>query len=362
MGSFAVSHVVTIALLVITVSASLNFLILKTQAYHIHISADTQMGSQKVHVGLISRIGGLAIFFALIGTWFILNFYGNLDPDNIADIMLTILICSLPAVFLGVAEDTTKSITPPIRLIGCCVTGLLGWFTGFRLYSVEILFIDNLLEITLISMIATIFVVAALANAMNMLDGLNGLSSGYAAMSFSVFAYVAFDNGDYQLGLTCVIFVSALLGFLIFNWPIGRIFLGDGGAYFLGIALAFIAMKIAIDIDWATQAFSLVVFAYPAWEITASISRRLLRGLPITHPEQGHLHALFFNKFKSATKVNATVANSLSSLSLLVIVAIMTIVSVIVMQQFVMLQGTKFIIVLFQFFIFWSISNYLKRT
>lgn len=361
MSGLLVSQILTISSLVFAVSVSLNFLIIKTQPLHIHLSADSQFGSQKIHHGFIPRIGGMAIFISLLICCLTIVLRDVQQLVSVADHALIMLLCSLPAFILGIAEDITKSIKPLIRLLACSFAGLLGWFAGFRLESVEILFIDNLLDITLVSLLATMFVVAALSNAMNMLDGLNGLSSGYATLAFLFLAYVAFISGDHTLGLICVIFSCAILGFFTFNWPFGKIFLGDGGAYFIGVIMAYIAMKMVQNIDWVTQAFILVIFVYPAWEITASISRRFIKKLPLTQPEQGHLHALLFNKVSASAKVKSSLANPLSALILLMIAATLTAISIFFMQYLAMPQGTKFYIVLVQFLIYSSISLYLKQ-
>ena len=338
----------------------LSLLVIYTSRWHGHWSSDTSEGVQKIHFGAIPRIGGLTIFLALFLSCS-LSFFA---PQNIIEPNLSMLVliisCSIPALFFGLFEDFSKNVKPIVRLAACCIAGVFGWFGGFQIGALGIANLDLILAYAPISFLVTILSVAALANAMNMLDGLNGLSSGTALIVLGVFAAICFYHDADGLGMICLIIFSAILGFFIFNWPFGRIFLGDGGAYMLGAIMAFIAMEMAATIDEVTQVTTLIILAYPAWEITNSVTRRILSKAALTAPDHDHLHARLYKLLRDNHKRPKRLANPIASMLLLAITAGLAIISALSLISFEFSAFTKFLIVFAEFFVYSLIFNGLK--
>jgi len=130
------------------------------------------------------------------------------------------------------------------------------------------------------------------ANAINIIDGFNGLASGAIALSFAAIGAMAWLSGDMPLAQVSMVVTAVVLGFWVVNFPLGKIFLGDGGAYVLGFWLAWLAVLLPrrnADLSpWA----GLLACVYPILEALFSIWRRTRRNLHPGHPDRLHLHSL----------------------------------------------------------------------
>ena len=338
-------------------SIVLCVIIIKTAPLHSHLSSDEDSGVQKIHKGVVPRIGGVGLWGGVFAAASML--YAQAHEASF--LVGMIILGSLPVFAAGLVEDITKAVSPLRRLIASGLSGGIGWFLGFQIGTVEIGFIDSWLGFAPISLAVTIIVVAALANAMNMMDGLNGLSAGYAITAFAIFGVMASIYGVLDIALICFVFAAALLGFFCFNWPLGKIFLGDGGAYFLGVCLAFVAMALAAATPDITQAFTLVILAYPAWEVSHSMARRLLQKTALTAPDHDHLHARLFHYWSVTRGKSALMANSLAGIILVLTIGLMTVLATVIMTIFVLPQGTKFLIVLAECAFLTRLFTYLRK-
>jgi UDP-GlcNAc:undecaprenyl-phosphate GlcNAc-1-phosphate transferase len=128
-----------------------------------------------------------------------------------------------------------------------------------------------------------------MTNLINLIDGVDGLASGICLMLMALLAYVGHQNGSFEL--TASGMAGALVGFLFFNFPPARIYLGDGGAYFLGFQIGFLSL---VGSHKGTVVAALVaplfVLALPIVDTSIAILRRGLRGLPIFRPDRRHIH------------------------------------------------------------------------
>lgn len=336
------------------ISAVMVFLVVASASWHGRWTSDSAQGVQKIHLANVPRIGGLAIMIALCCCAFLLAMFPAIAPPTTGQALIIILICVLPAFLLGLAEDITNKIKPSLRLLACLVTGLLAWVSGVEIGLVEIDFIDLMLGYAPLSLLASMIVVAALSNAMNMLDGLNGLSSGYAMIAFSFFAYLALDNGVLDIGIICLVMIAVLAGFFVFNWPFGKLFLGDGGAYMIGGILAIIAIMLAQRTSAVTQALTLVILAYPAWEILSSMARRLIRSSPLTQPDNDHLHTRLYHCLKQSymPAFCTNLANPLAAVILVVDAFVIIAVMIGITQHFDLPSGSKLVIVICEFILY----------
>ena len=113
----------------------------------------------------------------------------------------------------------------------------------------------------------------------------------------SGFAVICISVGDPDLAYVCLLIAGAALGFLLINWPLGKLFLGDGGAYAVGFALAWIAVLILARHPEVSAWAPLLVCGYPILEVVFSILRRRRRGLSPGDPDRLHLHSLVKKRF-----------------------------------------------------------------
>lgn len=263
-----------------------------TKKWHGGLSMDSSSGVQKIHTTPTPRIGGIGIAIGVFAGFAASN-HGIAAAEK-RMILGAILMAGIPAFIFGLLEDLTKKISVKIRLLATMASGVLGWgITGTSLSHVDIPGVDYLLSFTIISVIFTAIAVGGVANAINIIDGLNGLTAGTAMIILAAFGIIARLEGDIPLAFTCLIIAGAVAGFFFVNWPKGKIFLGDGGAYFLGFALAWIAVLLPERNHSISPWTSLLICSYPIIEVGFSILRRSLReGYSPTEPDFFHLHSL----------------------------------------------------------------------
>ena len=279
------------------VSAVVALLLVRSAKMHAAHTADRDFSKpQKFHAVPVPRVGGVALLIGLaagIGT------IAFVDSTTDAARALHLLGCALPAFLAGLLHDITESWTPRGRLLATALSALLAYFVlDAAIRYTGIPGVDWVVSFGIGSLLATMFTVAGIANSMNIIDGMNGLASMCAAIMFAAIAYVAYQLGDTQIGLLALAAIGAVLGFFIWNFPAGLIFLGDGGAYLLGFLVAELAILLLVHSHGrVSPMFPLLVCIYPVFETLFSIyRRRVLRDAPSSLPDGIHLHSLIYRR------------------------------------------------------------------
>jgi UDP-N-acetylmuramyl pentapeptide phosphotransferase/UDP-N-acetylglucosamine-1-phosphate transferase len=284
-------------ILAFAVSLGIGYLTLRFEHLHQRFSGDNaSAGSHKVHRQAVSRIGGLSIFIGWMAALVAGVYSGQLEAG-----MATIwLLCLLPAFVGGLTEDLTKRVKPMLRVLACVISAALAyWLLGASVSRIDVVGLDVLLGIPVVALVFTCFAVAGVAHAINIIDGLNGLASGVCLIALLALAYVAFQVSDWEILLMSGVGVGAILGFRVWNYPSGRIFCGDGGAYFLGGYVAIISALLVNRHDAVAAWFPLLLVLYPVWEtLFSAYRRRVLRGRPASVADKLHLHTLFYKRVK----------------------------------------------------------------
>lgn len=262
-----------------------------TKRWHGALSMDHAHGVQKFHTAPTPRIGGIPIVLALIVAW------GKAQPD-VKALLTPILFAGMPAFLFGVAEDITKRVGVTQRLLATMASGVLAWWiTDYSLSRVDVWGVDWLLRYTLVSVVFTAFSVGGVANSINIIDGFNGLAGTMSTLAFVGFAMIAWRVDDHALVGLSIVLAACVWGFFWVNWPFGKIFLGDGGSYFIGFALAWVAVLL-IERNPAVSAFApLVICAHPITEVLFSIYRRHYKKLHPGHPDRLHFHSLVKQRY-----------------------------------------------------------------
>jgi UDP-N-acetylmuramyl pentapeptide phosphotransferase/UDP-N-acetylglucosamine-1-phosphate transferase len=276
-------------------AAAITLYVVHSSTVHGHFSADHDLsGPQKFHARPVPRIGGVGIFAGLCGMVALAYFLKH--PQARTGLLL--LLCGLPAFAAGLVEDFTKKVSPRERLIATAISAGLGcWLLQAMISRTDIPGLDFIAGTTVGAVIITIFVVAGVANSVNIIDGFNGLSSMCVSLMLLTLAYVAYQVGDTELALWALAGVGAILGFFVWNYPAGLIFLGDGGAYFMGFYLAEIAILLIHRHPQVSPLFALMVCIYPVFETVFSIyRRRFLRNTSPGDPDGIHLHSLIYRR------------------------------------------------------------------
>ncbi len=278
------------------VAAVITLYVVHSSTRHGHLSADHDLsGPQKFHARPVPRIGGVGIFAGLAG----MVAAAYLMPSaGHARLGLLLLLCGLPAFGAGLIEDFTKRVSPGKRLLATAVSAALGVFVlGAAITRTDIPGLDLVVGTAAGAFVATVFTVAGVANSVNIIDGFNGLSSMCVSLMLLTLAYVAYQVGDVELALWALAGVGAILGFFVWNYPAGMIFLGDGGAYFMGFYLAEMGILLISRHSEVSPLFALMVCIYPVFETVFSIyRRRVLRDVSPGAPDGIHLHSLIYRR------------------------------------------------------------------
>lgn len=277
------------------VSFIATMMVVKFSHLHEGLTADTDLsGAQKFHTRPVPRIGGLGITLGAISGISVLYFR---EATQLHDYV--ILLCTaVPAFAAGFVEDLTKQVSPRMRLLATMAAAALAvWLLDARVVRIDIGVIDSVLAMYAVSAVITVFAVAGLANAVNIIDGFNGLAAIVTTTMFMSLAYVAYHTGD-TLVLSCsLIMAGAILGFFLWNFPAGLIFLGDGGAYLIGFILAELAIILVMRNPRVSAWYPVLMFIYPLFETLFSIYRKkILRGMSPGVPDGVHLHMLVYKR------------------------------------------------------------------
>jgi UDP-N-acetylmuramyl pentapeptide phosphotransferase/UDP-N-acetylglucosamine-1-phosphate transferase len=305
-------------------------LLVLTANHHGRFTMDIPGAIQKFHAHPTPRIGGIGIYLALLVSSALVP-----DPDA-SNILATILVAGVPALLVGLMEDITKKVGVMVRLVATMVSGALAcWLSGVSLTHLNVPLVDALLGVTMVSLLFTAVAVAGVANAINIIDGFNGLASGTATLCLLALASIAALVDDTPLALTAVIMAAAVIGFWLVNFPWGKLFLGDGGAYFAGFALAWIAvllpMRNAAVSPWA----SFLVCAYPIIEVIYSIVRRRQRRQSAGDADRHHLHSLVATQIiqRRLPRLHPTLQNSAVSVIMWICAAVPAIAAIALYQR-----------------------------
>jgi UDP-N-acetylmuramyl pentapeptide phosphotransferase/UDP-N-acetylglucosamine-1-phosphate transferase len=203
---------------------------------------------------------------------------------------------ALPAFLAGLLEDLTKRVGAGPRLLATLAAGaVFVLISGYAITKVDLPGVDWLLAFPAFAFVFTAFAIGGVANAMNIIDGVNGLAAGTAVIVLAGFAIIAGAVGDQTILAVSVVAICALLGFLALNFPGGRLFLGDAGAYGTGFVLATLAVALPQRNAEISPLIGLLLLAYPVSETLVSIRRRMVRaGAHPGQPDRLHLHSLVY--------------------------------------------------------------------
>jgi UDP-N-acetylmuramyl pentapeptide phosphotransferase/UDP-N-acetylglucosamine-1-phosphate transferase len=266
-------------------------LIVWTKHLHGSHTLDSDAGIQKVHEEPTPRVGGIAILIsAALGA--------SLAPREVAVILCPMLIASLPAFLVGAIEDLFKRDRVRERMIATFASGVLAWWlTGISLTRIGIPPLDVLLAVTPVSVLFTAFALSGVANSINIIDGFNGLASGTVLLCLSALGLIAFQAADAEMAKICFVLAGSIFGFMLVNYPKGKIFLGDGGAYLLGFLLGWVAVLVATRNPHHVSPWApLLACGYPVLEVLFSMLRRRARTLELGGADRLHLHSLLWGR------------------------------------------------------------------
>ena len=238
------------------------------------------VGPLKIHTKPLPRVGGVAILTGLLSGFGVAYLISGVKAE--------IGFCvALAALFLVGLIDDLRGISPWIRLIAQTVSAafFLWWPSGsFAGLGMPVL-----------SFVSECLFIVVLVNAFNFLDGADGIVAGVVPIIALGFILVARNNSD---ALVAVLLLGSCLGFLIFNFPPAKIFMGDNGSTTLGFVIAFLSLSFyrSLPITDSGQLIPLLFAAVPLLDMSFAVLRRLRSGMPITEGDRRHCYDLLLRR------------------------------------------------------------------
>ena len=258
---------------------------------------------QRFHAGHVPRLGGIAMLAACsIGWLWMVVAQPFLDVVNgISFTPLEALAwCAAATVAClgGTAEDVWHFLRARWRLIFTLVAAICAvLMLNLRVPGLGVPAIDALWSATpWPGVLLAIVAIAGLPHAFNLIDGYNGLAGTVALICCLAIAYVAMQVGDRQLAGIVLTLAGATGGFLLWNYPRGLIFAGDGGAYLWGVVIAMASILLVQRHPLVSPWFPMLLLSYPVLETGFSIYRKLVRGQSPSMADALHLHQLIYRR------------------------------------------------------------------
>jgi UDP-N-acetylmuramyl pentapeptide phosphotransferase/UDP-N-acetylglucosamine-1-phosphate transferase len=254
---------------------------------HGHLTMDLPGAVQKFHFDPTPRVGGIAIYVAVTIAWVLLPGLAE------SKLLSTVLLAGMPALLVGLLEDVTKRVSVRTRLMVTMFSGgLAAVWSGLAITRLDMPMADVVLQYWPVAVLFTAFAVGGVANAINIIDGFHGLASGTVIISLVGLASIAFSVGDAPLATVAIVMAAAIAGFWLVNFPWGKLFLGDGGAYFSGFALAWLSVELLARNPQVSPWASVLLCGYPTVEVLYSILRRRKQRRSPGEADRHHLHSL----------------------------------------------------------------------
>ena len=250
------------------------------------------VGLQNIHLESTSRLGGAAL---VIG--YVVALGVGLRLQLIAVFpALPLLIAALPVVVVGLWEDVAHRVSPRQRLLAALVSAALASaFAQGIVTRLDLPYVDSWLTYLPFAVPLTLFMVMGACNALNIIDGSHGLAGGTSLLLFLGIAILAWNVGDRSVLVQAGGMTGALASFLLWNYPRGKIFLGDAGAYFVGFMYAQLSIQLIAHNTGISAWFVISLAAYPIVETLYSIYRRkFVRHTAAMQPDVLHLHSLIY--------------------------------------------------------------------
>ena len=254
----------------------------------------TYAAIQRIHLNETPRLGGLIFILSLS------SFVMYCPTNESIQLLKLILICLIPIIVIGVKEDLFHNVDPAIRLLALLFVGWLfrAQFTGPLPHMADVPLIGKLIALEGGISFFYILSMVAVANGMNLIDGVNGLCGAVALSILGALLFLSYKTSDVVMLSTIFSVILILIPFLIFNYPYGKIFLGDLGAYSLGLIISILTIILFGRHPEISPWGAVLILIYPATEVVFSFLRRAMKGASIYHADTAHLHLKCFHFFR----------------------------------------------------------------
>ena len=245
---------------------------------------------QAFHKSAISRAGGLA---GIISLNFFFIIYYLIYSKILFDYMF---VCNLMFI-IGFLDDVRTNISASKRLTLMIIfLFFIIHFFPIKILNIDIPFLYTLLENNIFSSLFVLLCFLFIINGANLIDGFNGLLTINLIIINSVLAYINMSSGNIDFSILIIGQIIILFSFLLFNFPIAKIFLGDSGSYLMGSLIALNVIETNnLNPDYSSFFFCTILF-YLFFEVFFSFFRKIIQKKSPLKPDSKHLHMLTFEK------------------------------------------------------------------
>ncbi|AFY64513.1 glycosyltransferase family 4 protein [Geitlerinema sp. PCC 7407] len=249
-------------------------------------------GGRKVHQRPMVRLGGVSIFLgtviALLIVWW-LGGFGVLPPTKEYEIW-GVTIGGLAFFLIGLTDDLV-GLSPLSRLLMQSIVAAIAWKVGVQIEFLTVPLAGLLSLPDWVSLPITVIWLVGMANAINWIDGLDGLAAGVCGIAALVMLMVCLSMSQPAAALVAAALAGGALSFLRYNFNPAQIFMGDGGAYFMGFVLAGVGVVgLVKSVTTVAVLLPYLILAVPILDMSAVILNRLLSGKSPFTADKRHLH------------------------------------------------------------------------
>ena len=252
-----------------------------------YFSLKTYQSKQRLHQDEVPRIAGLImyIFLTIVAFFSIESHYLNV-----------ILISALPIVLIGSKEDLFHNTSPKLRLIMMTISaGLFIFMLPTNLPEIDYPVINQIISIGFMKELFFMFCILVIINGNNFIDGVNGNLAFTNIIQLISLALLAWMLGDIVIAELSFVLLIPLIIFALFNFPFGKIFCGDVGAYFYGFAISASAIYLFGTYDDLLSWNAILILIYPSIELLFSFTRKkFFENKSAFTADAKHLHSLIF--------------------------------------------------------------------
>jgi UDP-GlcNAc:undecaprenyl-phosphate GlcNAc-1-phosphate transferase len=257
---------------------------------------DAPDGVRRLHPSPVPRLGGVAVYLAAAAVCVPVLLYGaawfwthGIIAQSEVQMLKGLLYGSVLLFIVGAIDDV-RGLPPSLKFAAQVGAALIAWYFGTRLQAATLGYGEGVHVGLIATPLILIWIVGA-TNAYNFIDGLNGLAGGIAIVACAAIVPVSIWLGHVGVLIPTIALAGALLGFMRYNFPRARIFLGDAGSMSIGFLLSVLLLKAAEAPGPKTLvAVPLLALCVPLLDVFLAVLRRWLRGVPLSGADARHIH------------------------------------------------------------------------
>jgi UDP-GlcNAc:undecaprenyl-phosphate GlcNAc-1-phosphate transferase len=247
---------------------------------------------RKIHNGNIPRLGGIGIFFSFMFTLLLMSFIVERSSSAImwSSRYIPILVAGVLIHFLGIVDDF-RNLRARLKLLVQVCASVLVILAGFHFLTVLAPVAPFHFAMDWMAYPITFIWLIGMTNAINLIDGMDGFAGGVSAIIAATFSLFFILRGNAMAAIISLALLGGLIGFLIFNFPPAKIFMGDSGSLFLGFMLGILPI---LDMSNSRSSMNVVssisLMAIPILDVLSAVWRRIRRGVSCLIADREHIH------------------------------------------------------------------------